>query len=390
MKVALKFLDFDDDKKISIAVLSPTVLLILQYLLLFYLNINSALIQLSIKFFVAFFYFYAFRSVLKKNKIILLTTYSVFALVFLSHFLIFQINYPTLIAHIFPFFFTCLPSFIYSYSIDDKAVFEKYTDIAAAYIYGIGAIFGLLIYSGSISIGVYSMPYSYYMLLPTIIYLKKYFDTFSSKYLLLVVVALILILTYGSRGPILALAIFMALYQIINFRTMTNYRIIGNFLFLLFLIVSTIFFQDILNYFNNTLAELGIKSRTILLFMKDEINTSGRDVIYEKLFKEILSNPIVGIGITGDRVYAGGSYSHNIFIEIITGFGLILGLIIIAVLLIIIIRALFTTNKQDSNFLLIWFVAGFVPLLVSSTYLVYFQFWIFLGLSLKYLKLRRN
>jgi O-antigen ligase len=92
----------------------------------------------------------------------------------------------------------------------------------------------------------------------------------------------------------------------------------------------------------------------------------------------------MGIGLAGDRLYTGGTYSHNIFLEIISGFGIIVGIIILLFLGCITIRSLFLKNKTRANLMLMWFCIGFVPLIVSGSYLTSFQFWIFLGLITRF------
>lgn len=367
----------------------------LQYFVLYYFFINSGTVQTITKILVSAFYIFALNIIIKRNKVFFVFTYLISIIIFLINLLFFKNNTSEILPILFPFFFMCIPSFIYSYGILNRKTFEYYTEKIGILIYIIGILVGILIYMGRISIENYSMSYSYYLLLPTVIFLKKFFDTFSIKYAALFSVSLILILTYGSRGPILALSVFVILYQLINLKNMANFKIIGNFFFFVLLITISIFFEDITIYFNDTLSDLGIKSRTIVLLMQDEVRTSGRDKIYSNVLRETCDNPIFGNGIAGDRIInysvKDAKYTHNIVIEILSSFGFILGSIITLFLFFISYLALFKLEKKDANFILIWFVVGFVPLLVSSSFLIYYQFWIFLGLTLNYLKIfKRN
>lgn len=371
------------------------LLLMLQYFVLYYFFINSGTVQTITKILVSAFYIFALNIIIKRNKVFFVFTYLISIIIFLINLLFFKNNTSEILPILFPFFFMCIPSFIYSYGILNRKTFEYYTEKIGILIYIIGILVGILIYMGRISIENYSMSYSYYLLLPTVIFLKKFFDTFSIKYAALFSVSLILILTYGSRGPILALSVFVILYQLINLKNMANFKIIGNFFFFVLLITISIFFEDITIYFNDTLSDLGIKSRTIVLLMQDEVRTSGRDKIYSNVLRETCDNPIFGNGIAGDRIInysvKDAKYTHNIVIEILSSFGFILGSIITLFLFFISYLALFKLEKKDANFILIWFVVGFVPLLVSSSFLIYYQFWIFLGLTLNYLKIfKRN
>ena len=65
------------------------------------------------------------------------------------------------------------------------------------------------------------------------------------------------------------------------------------------------------------LLHYGFHSRTLYLFLNDRgVYLSGRFSIYQNIFAEILKNPILGIGLAGDRRITDGVYAHNIFIEV--------------------------------------------------------------------------
>ncbi|OWZ83230.1 hypothetical protein [Natranaerobius trueperi] len=112
----------------------------------------------------------------------------------------------------------------------------------------------------------------------------------------------------------------------------------------------------------------------------------GRDNIYMDVLGEALNHPITGIGLTGDVTYRGG-YVYNFFIEILSHFGLIIGILIIVAVVLAIIKTIFNKNPYIANMCLIWLGYGFVHL-VSNSYLTSFRFWIFLGKVLKGLNLK--
>ena len=180
--------------------------------------------------------------------------------------------------------------------------------------------------------------------------------------------------------------VYIVLYLLINIRKANVKRALSNIIILLFIIFTVIFLREILIFANTILNRIGIYSRSIDLFLEGEMYLSGRDIIYGEVINQIVSNPIFGIGLAGDRIYTGGVYSHNIFLEILSGFGIIMGSVILIVIGFISIKSLFSRDLEGSNLMLIWFCIGFVPLTVSGSYLTEFQFWIFLGLAIKFLK----
>ncbi len=374
------------DKKISMAILSPFVVLMIQYFILYFGGLNEtglgSAIQFSSKVIVGIVFLYTFHIVFKRSGIMLVLVYSFAIIIFAYTYMYFELNRPHLLEISFKFFFISLPCFMFTYSIVDFQEFEHTTKKASYLIYLLGVALGILVLAKRISIGTYSMTMSYYMLLPTITFLKELFDRYSLKHLLLSTISIFLMLAIGSRGAIMCLAVYILLYHMINFRKGNFGKVVLNILFMFVIIIGFIYLKDILMVINSVLNEYGIYSRSINLFLRDEVHLSGRQILYEEIIGLIFLNPLIGIGISGDRAYLGG-YTHNIFLEILSGFGVIFGALIIILLAFIIFRSLSGKDKYKSNLSLVWLCIGLVPLAVSGSYLTDFQFWIFLGLAIR-------
>ena len=383
------------DKKISIAIMSPFVILILQYFILYYFNIEGTemgkTIQFLSKIIVGLFFIYSFPIVFKRNAFLSILMYCLSIAVFSINYLFFPQNMEYLNSVLFKFFFICLPCFIYSFSISDKEILKRIMKSSSLMVFSVGIIIGFLVFTKKISLGSYSMSMSYYMLFPAIVYMSELFEKFSIKSAIFAAISIFIILSIGSRGAIMCIGIYVMLHQVINMRRTTIKRLLISLIIFIFFLVTLFFSKEILIFINDKLLKHGIYSRNIRLFLYGHPNTegiylSGREFIYQEIFNQIMINPIFGIGLTGDRLYTGGSYSHNIFLEIVSGFGVIIGTFILVFLGIISIKALFSRDIKGSNLMLIWFCIGFVPLLVSGSYLTDFQFWIFLGLALRLIK----
>ena len=76
----------------------------------------------------------------------------------------------------------------------------------------------------------------------------------------------------------------------------------------------------------------------------------------------------------------GNGYTHNILLEIIGNFGIIIGSILIILLIFLIVRSLLSKEKKYTNLIIIWLSLGFFHLMVSGSYLTDIKFWILLGL----------
>lgn len=386
--------NISEDRKISIAVMSSFVILIIQYSILYYFNLaNTPIgrnIQILSKGIVGIFYLIALPTVLKRNKTKFIGIYITAFLIFLFNSLLFKDNLIYLKSLIFPFFFTCLPSFIYAYSIDDwnelKEVMLKTSNI----VFIIGFIIGIMVFFGQMHIGSYSMSLSYYMLLPTVVYINEITEKKSLKSGLVILVSLFIILALGSRGAIMCIGVFVILKFIGILKGITYNKIRLLLVISSIVFIGFIFLDEIFEYIYNLLLRFGIDSRNIRLFLQDGIHWSGRDEIYSKILKEIFRNPIIGVGLAGDRLILGGRYVHNIFLEILTNFGLVIGIPLIISILYLQVKSLFIKDIEKYNIIIIWISIGFLHLLVSSSYLTNFKFWIYLGLSLKYLTSKNN
>ncbi len=67
------------------------------------------------------------------------------------------------------------------------------------------------------------------------------------------------------------------------------------------MIVLIIYFSldKLLEQLYNFLLGFGIQSRSINLLLRDEIQLSGRENIYQQVINKIVENPMLGIGIGG-------------------------------------------------------------------------------------------
>ncbi|WP_242302228.1 O-antigen ligase [Bacillus cereus group sp. BfR-BA-01423] len=377
--------DKSDDKKISMALISSFVILTIQYFILIYFNLlgtsAGAGVQLLSKILVGVAFAYALPIVLRRNKIKFMATYFIGIFIFSIHYLFFAENQVYLKGLIFPFFFMCLPAFVYSISLSDWDVLKQNMKKASVLIFTLGVILGTLIFSGKLSVGAYSMSLSYYMLLPAVIFLEEFIETFSLKAFLFSITSVIVILALGSRGAILCIIVFVVLKSI-RFN-LTNSKILFNLIAIGIIIPSFIYLEYILKFIYNLLLNFGIESRSILLFLREDVHLSGRDYIYQNTIRGIAESPILGLGLGGDRQINGGGYVHNFFLEVLANFGLIVGGMLLVVIMLLILKSLLVNDKKKYSMVIIWLSLGFVQLMISSSYLIDINFWILLGLLVK-------
>jgi hypothetical protein len=379
-----------DDKKISIALMSSFVVLTIQYFILIYFNLvetnTGSYIRLLSKGLVGLTFIYALPAVLRRSKIKFIGVYFVAMFIFLMHYVIFPENRIYIISLLFPLFFMCLPAFIYTLSIREFFIFKEVTRRAGYIVFVVGFLIGVLIFMKKASIGSYSMSLSYYMLLPTLVFFNEIMEKLSIKNFVFFILSMLIILSLGSRGAVLCILLFIFLKFFSPHSKKSFTKIIISFSILGIGIITLIFLDKIIELFYNLLLSYGINSRTLRLFLSGGVYLSGRDRIYGSVIVEILQRPLLGIGIAGDRRFIGGGYAHNLFIEILGNFGIAFGLIISICLLILIIKSLFIKGKENYDLIIMWLSLGFVHLMVSSSYLIDIKFWIFIGLIMNLIK----
>ena len=150
----------------------------------------------------------------------------------------------------------------------------------------------------------YFMSYGFLLLLPVIVFFLEN----KQWSILLSLLFLFLLVVFGSRGPLISVAVFSAYYIL---------RKKKYFLLLVVVIVVVAGFNTAMSYLDS----IGISSRTVQMFLDDSIMyDSGRDDIRVNIYKGIQENPILGNGVFGDRALSKG-YAHNFFIEVICHFG---------------------------------------------------------------------
>lgn len=143
-----------------------------------------------------------------------------------------------------------------------------------------------------------------------------------------------LILSYGSRGPLLGIITFAAL-RFLVFVFGSKVSIIKKFLISAAILCAAVILflslTDLALALNHQLNAMGITSRTLEKFLYADVTSdSGRFAIWNAFIPRIT---LIGNGPFSDQAYLGpGNYCHNFFLEVFYDFGIPLGIVILAVL----------------------------------------------------------
>ena len=217
----------------------------------------------------------------------------------------------------------------------------------------------------------YNMNYGYTLLLFVCCFLYCAFERGKLRYLLLGGAGIFMILCGGSRGPMLDVAIFLAIYTVLRFR-----RSRRKILFLTGLTVSggtaAKLWRPFLTGLNDMLPQWGLHSRTLNMILDGTVaRNNGRDVFWEASVKMIRDRPL-GYGAMGARHVLCGihivGHPHDLFLELIIEYGVVIGPLIILLMLAASLRIFLRRRDNGWQGVFLIFFANACQLLTSYTY----------------------
>lgn len=259
-----------------------------------------------------------------------------------------------------------IPSALCLMTVRDIRYIEKTLLYISCATFALIVFFIIKFLTGGFSITDYSMPFAYGCLIPmTILYRKK---TWISLFMSLII--LFVVLAFGCRGP----AIVFIMYVMYDILAYTRKYLIP----LILILVSFIyFFPNIVLLLDST----GTSSRTLSMLEEGNLLTynSGRDNFYSNIIDKILDNPF-GLGLFADRYFLSGTYCHNLILEVLINWGIILGGFFIIIFFVYLIKTYLTLNNMNKNRLLCYFLILCLPLMFTGSYLTSYDFGSFLGM----------
>lgn len=287
----------------------------------------------------------------------------------------------------------CLPCYVLAGCVRDYSSLYKYLLVIMQIIPYVHVLSFLFLNSGQLGEDEdYSQSMSYRYLFPAIILLSDILSRFSFKSLVPFLICLFLIIAYGARGPWACLSLFTISYWIVMPKSIRLKKLLIPLLILSVIVAFVIIrFNQVIDYMTNLMTSLNSSVR-ILQKMMDEslMEDEIRDDIVTACLSRVFENPFWGTGPINDRVFlwyafhstdgVTGTYPHNFFVEVLTQYGLFLGLVLIGSFLVIIYQCLrHPINLETQKLFLVFIGAYFFPLLFSGSYVDSKGFYILLA-----------
>ena len=364
------------EKRLSIAVLLPYLLLTIQTVSSRFIGIGTA--QIISKLVVGIYFIWIFGRYFNRLCFSMVIDAALFTSIFILDSFI-HINKVSDRLDIYIYFIsTCLPIFVFVKKIANWDVFLECARKISYLIIGLGLFF--LVIRDSAGLNEYNMSLGYYLLFPTICMLYLCLNKANIiVHGIFFLIGTIVIFLVGSRGPILGIVLFWGLYELFVSRIESVKEFFIKGIEIVVLFVGFIKFNDIVLYLSKIMEIIGLESRTLQYLVNGDIgNLSNRDIIYVWAFEQIDHSFFGGNGI-GYSLAVIGTYCHNIILEMAVEFGVFIAFGIVLSLIILSAYKLYTSNSLEKGIILMWVCAGVVPLFVSSIYWEYMQFWMFLG-----------
>lgn len=239
----------------------------------------------------------------------------------------------------------------------------------------------------------YNMNYGYTLLLFVCCFLYCALEQKKLRYLLLAGAGMFMILCGGSRGPMLDVGIFLALYWLIRLR-----RSRCKTLYLLGTAVAGVtaaeLYRPALRMIHGLTDRAGLHSRTLEMMLAGTVaQNNGRDVFWEASFNMLRENPL-GYGAMGARHVLCGihivGHPHNVLIELLIEYGVAGGSVIIIALLTASFRILLQKRNAAWQGMFLIFFANACQLLTSYTYWHSPALWAALATGVNYCRAERG
>lgn len=195
-------------------------------------------------------------------------------------------------------------------------------------------------------------------------------------------IASVYLLFLGNRGSVLVLIICMAMLYLLT--SSSKYRVwnVGVIVAVVLIVFFSPFFDVIVETLENIASQLGMSVRIFEKLKEGALaDSSGRDVQAERIHAALANQPMIGLGIYGDRVL-NGTYSHSLIRELWVDFGYLFGSLVFVLIVWVIFRAFKDVkSKEIKAFLIILMGNGFFKLFFSGSYLTEDTFFYVIGMS---------
>ena len=315
--------------------------------------------------------FFSLPYILKKLKIFDYLFYAIILLMYFLNFTLYPENTEWLIDRAYSFLCLVLPVYFIGRLINFENVEKGLATISylVIYIYVLYYLFYIGGVSNADSDIDYNMSASYHILPHLLLVLWQMMKRFSAFNILTSLLGILMILSFGTRGPLVCSISFVLIYVL--FIAKFRHQILLKTMIASIGVLLLMFLNPIMLGIQYLLTSIGMSTRITDFYFESSLDVSvGRDNIQDTL-QDLLRNDnyFWGHGILSSYNYV-DTYPHNLYLELVFSFGYIPGILLLLLLTTMFIVAYKKFNNTDiRSFLCVLMCASVIKLFMSGTFL---------------------
>lgn len=297
---------------------------------------------------------------------------------------LFPQNADVLVNRLFSFSLLTLPYYYIGVTLDIKRFYNFFYYISVVAVF-MCAFYELLYaqsasYTGDVDTSEYNMELAYSILPHVLMVSWRALKRFVLLNIAPMLLGLMLLLSFGTRGPVICAIVFIAIYLL--FIRPSKYQKTMRIITVACAVYAMSFLKQFMTFMQLMTFQLGMSTRIFDKYFEGELeDSSGRDYIRETLLRELsIDNSLFGHGVLGSYPYV-NTYPHNIVLEFLFSFGWVWGIAILFCIVYIIAKMLINTHQCEINvtFGIILVIASILKLCFSSTFVDDALFFMLLG-----------
>lgn len=297
---------------------------------------------------------------------------------------LFPQNADVLVNRLFSFSLLTLPYYYIGVTLDIKRFYNFFYYISVVAVF-MCAFYELLYaqsasYTGDVDTSEYNMELAYSILPHVLMVSWRALKSFVILNIAPMLLGLMLLLSFGTRGPVICAIVFIAIYLL--FIRPSKYQKTMRIITVTCAVYAMSFLDQFMTFMQLMTFQLGMSTRIFDKYFEGGLGDSlGRDYIRETLLRELsIDNSLFGHGVLGSYPYV-NTYPHNIVLEFLFSFGWVWGIAILFCIVYIIAKMLINTHQCEINvtFGIILVIASILKLCFSSTFVDDALFFMLLG-----------
>ena len=226
----------------------------------------------------------------------------------------------------------------------------------------------------------YDMATGYAMVIPVIVLLQFFFKKKTKLDLIVAMFSIVEILIFASRGALLPILLCVLLnllfYEGNNWKRLVYALLFGLIVFVVFTRLETI-----LSFLSTLLRRRSLNSYSLQRLINGSfLENKARTELFGYYINKINEKLFWGWGVTGGWI-AEGSGPHNMLLEIILAFGVVIGGLFALYVVLQFVKVLIWGQNHNEGLTTIFALYSIVLLFVSGNWMLKPEVFIFLGLS---------